>query len=175
VFTGFAQKTIKPRGDTSSWTLTPQQRAAQLEGGQAAGPLLLTTSGGGAGGADRGVAAANPAQAARMAAAVDSFNTKSRGKSLMEKHAERLAGGGEKASKKRKADGSKGDKKNGDKKNTAEQLGYDPKMHPWRPFDREKDLGPGLNARSNAADLLKGTQALTSKFGGSQSGGRTFL
>jgi hypothetical protein len=27
---------------------------------------------------------------------------------------------------------------------TAQDLGYDPAAHPWRPFNRETDLGPGL-------------------------------
>lgn len=183
-FTGFSQKGLKSRGDTSAWTMTPQQRAAQIEGGPAAGPLMLTSGGGGAagraGGADGGVAAANPAQAARMAAAVDAFNSASRKKSLVELHAERMAaqGGGGAAqgkgkSKKRKAAAGAGAAEG--QGGTAQDLGYDPAAHPWRPFNRETDLGPGLNARQSAADLLKGTRALSSKFGGGQGAGRTFL
>lgn len=153
--------------------MTPQQRQAQLEGGgPPAGPLLITASG-----ADRGVAAANPAQAARMAAAVDAFNTSSRQKSLVELHQERLAGGKKKEKKEKK-------KKKKEKKQKTEgggggggggDAGYDPTQHPWRPFDREKDLGPGLDAKAKAQDLLKGQRALGSKFSGGQGGGRTFL
>lgn len=155
--------------------MTPQQRALQLEGGGAAaagGPLMLTSGGGGAGGADCGVAAANPAQAARMAAAVDAFNSQSRKKSLMEVHAERLAGGGDGRGDKKKRKKAQAGADGG---GAAADLGYDPAAHPWRPFDREKDLGPGLQAKANAADLLKGTRALGSKFSGGQGGGRTFL
>lgn len=150
--------------------MTAQERAAQLEGGPAgtaAAPLLLTS-------ADSGVAAANPRAAARMAAAVDAYNASGRSKSLMELHQERRAAGGDR--KKRKTD--KGEKSaKGDKggKGAAGELGYDPAQHPWRPFDREKDLGPGLNARAKAEDLLKGQRALGSKFSGGQSGSRTFL
>lgn len=155
--------------------MTPQQRALQLEGGDAAaagGPLMLTAGGGGASGADRGVAAANPAQAARMAAAVDAFNSQSRKKSLVELHAERMAAGkdgGPDRKKRKKAKAVEGGGAG------AADLGYDPTAHPWRPFDREKDLGPGLQAKANAAELLKGTRALGSKFSGGQGGGRTFL
>lgn len=109
-----------------------------------------------------------------MAAAVDAFNSQSRKKTLMELHAERLAGG---------RDGKDGEKKKRKKAKAGEggggggaaDLGYDPTAHPWRPFDREKDLGPGLQAKASAADMLKGTRALGSKFSGGQGGGRTFL
>lgn len=174
-FQGFSAKGIKSRGDTSAWTMTPQQRAAAaqaaLEGGGGGaigpngGPLLLTGAGAGAGGADAGVAAANPAQAARMAAAVDAYNAGTRAKSLMELHAEKQAG--EKKKKRKKEKGKEGGGGGAD-------AGYDPTQHPWRPFDREKDLGPGLDAKAKAADLLKGQRSLGSKFG-SQGGGRTFL
>lgn len=157
--------------------MTPQQRAAQLEGGgagAAGAPLLLTS----AAGADGGVAAANPQAAARMAAAVDAYNASGRAKSLMELHQERMAGGGDK--KKRKKDkaeqGGGSSTKDGSSKGSGKaELGYDPAQHPWRPFDREKDLGPGLKARAKAEDLLKGQRALGSKFSGGQGGGRTFL
>ena len=163
------------------WTMTPQQRALQLENGSAGGgalgagggPLLLTATG-----ADGGVAAANPAQASRMAAAVDAFNSQSRTKTLMELHAERMAGGDKKKRKKQKTEGGSGKgggSKGGSGKGGAADLGYDPTQHPWRPFDREKDLGPGLESRAQAADMLKGAPTLGSKFSGSQQGGRTFL
>lgn len=174
-FQGFSAKGVKSRGDTSGWTMTPQQRAAAaqqaLEGGDGAGaaggPLLLT----GAGGADAGVAAANPAQAARMAAAVDAYNAGSRAKSLMELHAEKQAAEQRKQKKRKK--GGKGE--GGGAAAAADALGYDPAQHPWRPFDREKDLGPGLSAKAKAEDLLKAQRSLGSKFAGSQGGGRTFL
>lgn len=64
------------------------------------------------GGADAGVAAANPAQAARMAAEVDAFNAVGRQKSLVEVHNERLAAQQEKKKKKRKK-GEEGGGKDG--------------------------------------------------------------
>ena len=87
-------------------------------------------------------------------AMVDGFNADHRAKSLMEAHAEEQSGGG--------AGGASG----------AKEEAWDPKAHPWRPFDREKDLAykkPGQSARSvasSAASSLKG------RFGG---GGRNFL
>lgn len=41
--------------------------------------------------------------------------------------------------------------------------------HPWKPWDRDKDLGAAPKPRT-AADLLKQTGALSSRFG--SSGGR---
>lgn len=57
-----------------------------------------------------------------------------------------------------------------------QQQDWDPTQHPWRPFDREKDLGPGLDAKANPADLLKNAKALGSRFSGGQgSQHRSFL
>lgn len=79
---GFSKAGIKGRGDTSDWTLTPAQRAAQLEGGgPPAGPMLIT---------------AGPSEAAqqqrleRTAAAIDTYNAQRRKKSLLEKHMEKV-------------------------------------------------------------------------------------
>ncbi len=76
---GFSKAGVKGRGDTSDWTLTHAQRAAQLEGGPGAGqgPMLIT---------------AGPAEGAaqqrlqRTAAAVDQYNSQARKKSLLEQH-----------------------------------------------------------------------------------------
>lgn len=69
-------------------------------------------------------------------------------------------------------------RKKGDKSKKQEpELDYDPTLHPWRPFDREKDLAAGRGGGSaSAEDMLKSARALGSRFSGGQgSGGRTFL
>lgn len=46
--------------------------------------------------------------------------------------------------------------------------------HPWRPFDRDRDLGNQVMPQSKEA-LLKKTGNLTSRFQGTAEGGRSFL
>ncbi|KAL0052999.1 hypothetical protein WJX82_011271 [Trebouxia sp. C0006] len=46
--------------------------------------------------------------------------------------------------------------------------------HPWRPFDREKDLNIASKP-ANKDELLKKAGSLTGRFGGSTTGQRTFL
>lgn len=46
--------------------------------------------------------------------------------------------------------------------------------HPWRPFDREKDLNIGPKPVSKEA-ILKSAGTLGSRFGGTGAGGRSFL
>lgn len=50
---------------------------------------------------------------------------------------------------------------------------WNPSLHPWRPFDREKDLvmGPRI---ADKDQLMKSAGDLTSRFG-SKSGQRNFL
>ena len=38
--------------------------------------------------------------------------------------------------------------------------------HPWKPFDRDKDLEVQLTRPKGAADLLKSAGALSSRFSG---------
>jgi hypothetical protein len=46
--------------------------------------------------------------------------------------------------------------------------------HPWRPFDRERDLGGSASLKPKSAeDILKKSGTLSSRFGAS--GGRAFL
>ncbi|GAB4822070.1 hypothetical protein N2152v2_009116 [Parachlorella kessleri] len=158
---GFSKAGVKGRGDTSDWTLTPAQRAAQLEGGPGAGqgPMLIP---------------AGPAEGAaqqrlqRTAAAVDQYNLQARKKSLLEQHLDKQQ---EPEKKKRKKE-----KGAGKKQAAAAEQDWDATQHPWRPFDREKDLGPGLKGPANPQDLLQNAKALGSKFSGGQgSTHRTFL
>ena len=46
--------------------------------------------------------------------------------------------------------------------------------HPWRPFDRERDLGNQVMPQSKEALLAK-TGNLASRFQGNGGGGRSFL
>ena len=150
--------------------MTPQQRALQLEGGAAAGAPLMLDAGRGAGGPQ------SAAVAARTAAAVDAFNATTRKKSLVEAHSDRMAekaAEGKKARKKHKGAGGKAGAAQQQQQHAAAagDEGWDPTQHPWRPFDREKDLGPGLgSAKVDAAKMIENAKALSSRFG---SGGAT--
>ena len=46
--------------------------------------------------------------------------------------------------------------------------------HPWRPFDRERDLG-AQSRPTNKEELLRKTGGLSARFQGNAGGGRTFL
>jgi len=146
----FSQKGIRSRGDTSDWTMTPAQRLLQLQGGSAghnaiaAGPSWEQ----------------DPCKAAQTAAAVDAYLGANRQKSLVEQH-------NEKKVKKRKAAAVEG-------KSVADRQGEWEGKHPWRPFDREKDLNIASKP-ANKDELLKKAGSLTGRFGGSTSGQRTFL
>lgn len=110
----------------------------------------------------------NPHKSAATAAAVDRYNTSNRQKSLLEQHQE-------KKSKKRKAATVAGadNKQKQVQKDQKEQKDTWEGKHPWRPFDREKDLNIGAKPVSQA-DLLKKAGSLTGRFGGPV-GRRTFL
>lgn len=146
----FSQKGIRSRGDTSDWTMTPAQRLLQLQGGSAgqstitAGPSWEQ----------------DPRKAAQTAAAVDAYLGANRKKSLVEQH-------NEKKVKKRKAAAVEG-------KSVADRQGEWEGKHPWRPFDREKDLNIASKP-ANKDELLKKAGSLTGRFGGSTTGQRTFL
>lgn len=146
----FSQKGIRSRGDTSDWTMTPAQRLLQLQGGSqqalAAGPSWEQ----------------DPRKAAQTAAAVDAYLGANRKKTLVEQH-------NEKKLKKRKAKEVEG----GPSGQGSKEGAWEGK-HPWRPFDREKDLN--IASRPVTQDeLLKKTGSLTGRFGNSNSGQRTFL
>ena len=111
----------------------------------------------------------NPRKAAATAAAVDLYNSGNRQKSLLEQHQD-------KKSKKRKADTAKAAVDNSQGSDSKMQQGADGNWkgkHPWRPFDREKDLNVGAKPVSQQ-DLLKKAGSLTGRFGGPV-GQRTFL
>lgn len=168
---GFSQSVTagKDRGDRSDWMMTPQQRALAIEGGPSAGPALLVAALGEAGG-----------KAAHAAQTVDSYNAALRGKSLMEQHAERQAAA-EKLQKKAKRQktaaagagaGAGGRPAAGPLVKPSDD--WDATKHPWRPFDREKDLLPPSQGKATAADLMKNSGNLKARFSGNNTQ-RTFL
>ena len=146
--------------DVSGWTRNPMD----AEGNNA---QLLTMRGedGGRGGRGGGRAATAPPHdlapsSQKAAQAVDAYNASARGKSLLEKHQEK-----QKKDKKRKKIGEEDDGAGG--------------SHPWRPFDRERDLEVKPKA-VDAKAIVHSMKGLSSKFQGSSGnnngqGGRTFL
>lgn len=102
------------------------------------------------------------AQAAEKASAtaqiIDSYNSKKRAQSLVEKHQEAMLK--EKQNKKKK--------KKEESKNKEEWEG----SHPWKPWDREKDLVIGKTVK---IDKDSSATALASRFGASRPEERRFL
>ena len=72
--------------------------------------------------------------------------------------------------KKRKAEQKQ---KQGEASTVAGDDSWNPALHPWRPFDREKDLNMGPKP-ADKDQLMKSAGNLTSRFG-SKSGQRNFL
>ncbi|KAM7507596.1 hypothetical protein LguiA_018049 [Lonicera macranthoides] len=138
--TTFNRTTKEGRGDTSAWTDTPSDRAQKakmnyLEAYNEAAAL----------------ASNNVQEKAKMdtdAKLVDEYNKAKRSKSLVEKHQESTRV----RSKKKKA------KQEGEGGAKEEWEG----QHPWKPWDREKDLTAGrLNVKLDAENMAQG---LTSRF-----------
>eukprot|EP00887_Chlorella_sp_A99_P006302 scaffold3.g6302.t1 len=167
-FQGFSARGKTGRGDTSDWTMTPQQRALALEGGAGGGgPLLLA---GGAGGAGAAAGPADAAKAARTAAVVDSYNAATRKKSLVEQHLERQQKEAAQPKWKKQKTGGGGGKAAGPAAGAGD---WDRTAHPWQPWDREKAFGTSGKA-ADAKKAVESSKALHSRFGsGSQQ--RTFL
>ena len=194
--TAFSSRTPAVRGDTSVWTMTLEERANDGGGGGgggvSAGLLLMGGGGGDATAAQNG----DGGRSRRAAAAVDAFNSAARGKSLLEQHLEKQQQQQQqqqpahpKKKKKRiekeKVDAkSEGKKKRKNGKEEEEEVGgedWDRAAHPWRPFDREKDIERKPSGVNNPQELLKNMKGLSSRFAGSGggagggAGGRSFL
>ncbi|KAF8411863.1 hypothetical protein HHK36_004422 [Tetracentron sinense] len=135
--TSFSRNSREGRGDTSSWTDTPSDRAQKakmnyLEAYNEAAALASNDE-------DR-------KQTNADADLVDKYNLSRRSKSLVQKHQEKAASSHPKK-KKLKQQSEK-----------EEWVG----QHPWKPWDREKDLTAG---RQNVnLDPQSMTQGLTSRF-----------
>ncbi|PIA39359.1 hypothetical protein AQUCO_02600072v1 [Aquilegia coerulea] len=134
--TAFSRTTKEGRGDTSAWTDTPEDKT------QKAKMNYLEAY-------NEAAALASNEEKKRTnsdADLVDQYNRTKRSKSLVEKHQEDLT--------KRPKKKSKQEKK---KEEWAGQ-------HPWKPWDREKDLTAGRqNVNLDADNMVKG---LTSRFSG---------
>ncbi|CAM6101542.1 unnamed protein product [Calypogeia fissa] len=151
--TFFSRTEKKGRGDTSAWTDTPLEKAqkAKMQYLEAYKLAALT-------GPENTESVFEKEKAAKTAAVLDDYNQKKRSLSLLEEHQQKSKKGLKKA--KNEKNQSQEDKK----KEWAES-------HPWKPWDREKDLTAGRQAmkwddKKNVGD------SLSSRFGSSD---RTFL
>ena len=97
-------------------------------------------------------------RAAKEAQLMDSYNSHKRSQSLMEKRkAERSAGGKKKSKKAEKLVGV------GDREASEKEADWKVN-HPWKPWDREKDLTAGR--KSVNLDPKNFKEGLASRFGG---------
>ena len=99
---------------------------------------------------------ASSVKSSKTAALVDQYTEKNRAKSLVEQHQEKLKDESKQKKKKKQKTG----------KEEAEP-------QEWRLWDREKDLEIKPKAMQLTGKTLAG--GLSSRFGGSQAGSRTFL
>eukprot|EP00897_Mesotaenium_endlicherianum_P003367 jgi/Mesen1/3058/ME000018S02364 len=180
--TFFSREEKRGRGDASAWTDTPQQKAEKakqlyLDAYQQAmlpGPSQET------------VALFEQAKASKAALLMDQYNENKRAKTLLEKHQEALAEGAKKRRRKEKEEaafaklGKKGAgasrgaaAKGGGVGGPGEASKEWEANHPWRPWDRDKDLSAGPKAMKLDKDNMAG--GLSSRFGSSNPGGRSFL
>ncbi|KAK9803593.1 hypothetical protein WJX72_003080 [[Myrmecia] bisecta] len=150
--TTFAKNSIQGRGDTSAWTDTPAQRLERLQNGAGQAALPSTLS------------AADQRRASATAKLVDQYNASSRRRTLVEQHQERLEAEKKAKTKKRKAEGKPDE-------GSEAWVGN----HPWRPFDREKDLGAVPGKPISKEELLKQSGTLSNRFGDTSKTQRHFL
>lgn len=173
--TGFSKSGVFKRGDTSGWTSTPGgdgegtlEGQHQLEGGGSMRLTTPTTTRGGSGTTTSGNQTAT-------AAVIDAYNAANRKLSLLEQHQQAAANAEKKKEEKEKK--KKRQKTDGNEKGPSSS-GKQPFPPPpeWRPFDRERDMGPGLGGskKASADELMKKLPALGSKFSGG-SHQRSFL
>eukprot|EP00891_Asterochloris_glomerata_P008158 jgi/Astpho2/8158/Aster-03090 len=154
--TAFSAQGISERGDTSGWTSTPQQRAQmQLQGASASGLALLGTQ-----------AYADPTQSGKPVAPVGAGPAR---KTLVQQHTERLE------KQKKQARNEKAAKQKQPATAAQEDTSW-VGQHPWRPFDRERDLGIAPKPVGKE-ELLKSAGSLSGRFGGGGASGaqRSFL
>ncbi|GLU16396.1 hypothetical protein SLE2022_328320 [Rubroshorea leprosula] len=134
--TKFSRGSKEGRGDTSVWTDTPSDRA------QKAKMNYLEAYN------EAAALASNEEEKKRHSSdadLVDRYNKEKRSKSLVQKHQEKAASRSKKKSKQEPAE-------------KEEWVGN----HPWKPWDREKDLVAGRqNIKFDAENLVQG---LTSRF-----------
>eukprot|EP00879_Flechtneria_rotunda_P009959 GHRR01010415.1.p1 GENE.GHRR01010415.1~~GHRR01010415.1.p1 ORF type:complete len:452 (+),score=207.12 GHRR01010415.1:49-1404(+) len=166
-----------PPGDISSWTDTPEQRARR-----AAGLLTDTAMAALTAGSQTATAAMEAAPVSvELMAAMTKYSQQQRQQSLLEQHRkkqqqpQKKAGKGDEQDKRKRSSEGKQDgasRSKESKKRPAGDAGKDTDWegkHPWRPFDRDKDLEVIMQQPECTADLLKAAGALSNRF---SSGGR---
>ncbi|KAL6515647.1 hypothetical protein OROHE_018681 [Orobanche hederae] len=131
----FSRSSKEGRGDTSAWTDTPSERAkkAKMNYLEAYNEAAALASN-----------EQEKKKSSRDAELVDQYNKAKRSKSLVEKHQESVM--------------SRLKKKSKHEKNKEEWEGN----HPWKPWDREKDLTAGRQSVKFASENM--TQGLSSRF-----------
>ncbi|MBA0843722.1 hypothetical protein Goarm_000884 [Gossypium armourianum] len=136
--TKFSKSTKEGRGDTSVWTDTPLERAQKakmhyLEAYNEAAALASNEE-------------EKTKRSSSDADLVDKYNKEKRSKSLVQKHQE---------------EASKRPKKKSKQQSEKEKDEWEGK-HPWKPWDREKDLTAGRQSVNlDTENMVKG---LTSRF-----------
>ncbi|GBG93045.1 hypothetical protein CBR_g58400 [Chara braunii] len=152
--TFFSKKGKRERGDTSAWTDTPAQRMEKAK------QMYLEAYQQASIDAPADFAPRETAETEKTAQLVDEFNSRNRSKTLVDKHQDEM-----KAKKKKK--GKK-------ERNSAEVVDEEwVGNHPWKPWDREKDLVIGPKAIS--WDKNKQAASLAARFGSDDQGQRHFL
>lgn len=144
--TSFSRTEKEGRGDTSMWTNNPLEKTAQAKQNYLEALNKTTTLAA----ADDGQT--NPSNS--HGDLVDKYNQSKRSKSLVQKHQEECCS----SSRQRK----KKDKESNKNREGGEWVG----QHPWRPWDREKDLTAGR--QKVKLDPENMSQGLASRFSGGQ-------
>ncbi|KAF9611732.1 hypothetical protein IFM89_034915 [Coptis chinensis] len=143
--TSFSRTNKEGRGDTSVWTDTPEDKTQKakmnyLEAYNEAAALASNEE---------------KKRTSSDADLVDKYNITKRSKSLVEKHQEESAN-----RRKRKSKQEKTKEKDLKEQKEEEWVG----KHPWKPWDREKDLTAGRqNVNLDSENMVKG---LSSRFSG---------
>jgi len=163
--TFFSKAEKSGRGDTSVWTDTPADKAekAKMQYLEAYKQAALTS-----GPVDE-LEMREKERADKEAQLMDSYNSHKRSQSLMDKHKdEQLRPSKKKVDKagKRVIVGAK-------PRESSEQEAEWKTNHPWKPWDREKDLTAGR--QSVNLDPKQFKEGLASRFGASQGEPRNFL
>ncbi|XP_024395258.1 uncharacterized protein [Physcomitrium patens] len=151
--TFFSKSEKSGRGDTSAWTDTPADKAlkAKMQYLEAYKQAALTN------GPTDELEEREKERAAKEAQLMDSYNSNKRSISLVEKHKAERSAGSKKKSKKT-------DKVGVVSRRESEKEPEWKQNHPWKPWDREKDLAAGR--KSVNLDPKNFKAELSSRFGG---------
>lgn len=152
--TFFSKSGKSGRGDTSVWTDTPADKAqkAKMQYLEAYKQAALTN------GSAEELEEREKERAAKEAQLMDSYNSHKRSQSLVEKHQAERAAGGKKKKTKVEKEGGVAKQRDGEKEPEWKV------NHPWKPWDRERDIAAGR--KSVNLDPKNFKEALSSRFGG---------